>query len=70
MVEIGVLIKQVGENLEINSNSKKEKDDISAYGTTAPGNTAETCWGAVPGWAASWAPSASEVSSLWESAEF
>ena len=38
MVEIGVLINQVGENLERNSNSKKEKDDISAYGTTAPGD--------------------------------
>ena len=48
MAEIGLLINRLGRNLERNSKFKKEKDDVSAWGTTAPRNTEWTWWGAAP----------------------
>ena len=48
MAEIGLLVNRLGGNLERKSKSKKGKDDVSAWGTTAPRNTEWTCRGAVP----------------------
>ena len=45
MAEIGLLVNRLGGNLERKSKSKKGKDDVSAWGTTAPRNTEWTCRG-------------------------